>query len=218
MNTQVVAGLIFPVARAGNDQALLAGVTTATLNGSGSYDLDGTITTYLWTQVSGPAAGITSPSTVSTGITGLTDSNTYVFRLTVTDNDTQQHSDDITVSVDVFIPSLLQIDGTEPSVIGTGTMSFTGGAPFEVLSLKFELFNTQPGDSLDFSGTQVGVLDDAHPLRVGSITLDSAGNKTVNYDGDGTPIYQCVVKITLRTPFSPLPPNKTILLNFAFTA
>jgi len=75
-----------PVAKAGANQSINLPVTQVKVNGSGSYDLSGTITSYSWQQLSGPApATIVNPNVDSTLITGL-DSGTYVFQLTVTDN------------------------------------------------------------------------------------------------------------------------------------
>jgi hypothetical protein len=69
-----------PVANAGNNQAIILPTSTVTLNGSES---GGTITSYQWTQVSGPnTASITSPATVSTSVSGLIQ-GTYVFALSL---------------------------------------------------------------------------------------------------------------------------------------
>lgn len=97
--TYETPGNIPPVADAGTDQTIQLPTDQVTVNGSGSSDADGTITTYAWTKISGPATfTITSPSSVSTTITGLVE-GTYVFRLTVTDNDTDTDTDDITITV-----------------------------------------------------------------------------------------------------------------------
>ena len=75
-----------PIANAGNNQTVTLPTNTASIDGSMSYDPDGTITDYAWVKVSGPNGdAITSPSSAVTGITGLTQ-GTYVYRLTVTDN------------------------------------------------------------------------------------------------------------------------------------
>lgn len=75
-----------PVAIAGANQAINLPVTQVFVNGSASYDPDGTIAAYSWQQLSGPApATITNPNADSTSITGL-DSGAYIFQLTVTDN------------------------------------------------------------------------------------------------------------------------------------
>jgi hypothetical protein len=87
-----------PVANAGTDKAITLPVNTVTLNGSGT-DADGTITTYTWTKVSGPAGGnIQTPAANNTNVTGL-NAGTYVFRLTVTDNDGATGTDNVTVVV-----------------------------------------------------------------------------------------------------------------------
>ena len=83
---QVVAGNIPPVADAGADQSLTVPTSMTTIDGSGSYDPDGVITTYVWTRTLG-SGNITSPNTPITGITGLT-SGTSTFCLTVIDNGT----------------------------------------------------------------------------------------------------------------------------------
>ncbi|HLA60210.1 MAG TPA: PKD domain-containing protein, partial [Puia sp.] len=88
-----------PVANAGNNQTITAPVNSAVLNGSSSFDPDGTITAYSWRQVSGPsastiAAAKTSSATVSKLMVGQ-----YVFELTVTDNNGTTNSDQITITV-----------------------------------------------------------------------------------------------------------------------
>lgn len=74
-----------PVANAGADITITLPVSSISLSGSGT-DPDGSITSYLWTKISGPAAGtITSASSASTSVTGLVQ-GTYRFELRVTDN------------------------------------------------------------------------------------------------------------------------------------
>lgn len=72
-----------PVANAGVDQTITLPTNSTTLDGSASMD-DGTITTYTWTQVSGPTA-INPNDVVNPTITGLLE-GTYMFQLVVTDN------------------------------------------------------------------------------------------------------------------------------------
>src|SRR5690606_8077455 len=78
------AANIDPTANAGTDITIQLPVNTVTLNGSGD-DTDGTIVAYSWRKISGGAATITSQTTASTTVTGLTQ-GTYRFELTVTDN------------------------------------------------------------------------------------------------------------------------------------
>jgi gliding motility-associated-like protein len=75
---------IFPVASAGADRIIKLPLTSVSLIGSGT-DEDGQITGYLWTQVAGASAVISSPNTATTLVSGLAEGD-YTFRLTVTDN------------------------------------------------------------------------------------------------------------------------------------
>ena len=89
-----------PIALAGNDIILQLPANTTLLNGANSYDADGIISSYTWTQVGGTAQGvnITSPSNSSTSVS-FTNAGTYTFRLKVTDNTGVFSTDDIIVTV-----------------------------------------------------------------------------------------------------------------------
>ena len=74
------AANIPPVADAGLDQTITLPVNIVTLSGSGS-DADGTIATYNWTKISGPAIyTIVNPGSAATDITGLVQ-GVYQFQL-----------------------------------------------------------------------------------------------------------------------------------------
>ncbi|WP_462248495.1 PKD domain-containing protein [Ferruginibacter sp.] len=76
---------IAPTANAGTDQTITLPVNTANLSGSGN-DPDGTIASYLWTKISGPAGGpIANPALASTSVSGLLQ-GIYRYELRVTDN------------------------------------------------------------------------------------------------------------------------------------
>ncbi|MEP6555000.1 MAG: hypothetical protein ABJB11_15725, partial [Ferruginibacter sp.] len=88
-----------PVSNAGNDKIVTLPVANSTtLNGSGS-DADGTVTSYLWSRISGPAGGnITSPTSTNTTITGLLEGN-YYYQLKVTDNKGATTNDTVFIKV-----------------------------------------------------------------------------------------------------------------------
>jgi len=89
---------IAPVAQAGSDQTITFPTNTISLNGNG-VDSDGTISTYLWTKIAGPATGtITDASSALTTVKGLIPGN-YIFQLTVTDNKGAKGTDSIYVTV-----------------------------------------------------------------------------------------------------------------------
>ena len=92
-----------PVANAGSNQTIILPVNNVTVSGSGT-DADGTITTYLWSYVSGPASyNITSPSQVQTAITGLLQ-GVYIFQFTITDNSGATATSNITITVNAAPP------------------------------------------------------------------------------------------------------------------
>jgi len=86
-----------PVANAGPDKTVTLPTNSVILNGSGT-DSDGSIASYLWTQVSGGAAALTNANTANLTTSGL-QAGSYVFKLTVTDNQGAQGSDDAAVTV-----------------------------------------------------------------------------------------------------------------------
>ncbi len=95
-----------PVARAGADITITLPVATATLNGSGT-DSDGSIVSYAWTKISGPATGtILASLSATTGLAALVQ-GTYKYELKVTDNNGGVGRDTVQVTVNplaVVIP------------------------------------------------------------------------------------------------------------------
>jgi hypothetical protein len=87
-----------PVARPGDNVSVQLPVNTVTLDGSTSSDPDGTVKSYLWELQSGPEAKIENPADSKTNIS-LSAEGTYVFKLTVTDDDGATSSATVTVTV-----------------------------------------------------------------------------------------------------------------------
>lgn len=119
-----------PTANAGGSQSITLPTNSVTLSGSGS-DTDGTISSYLWTKISGPAFGtITSPTSASTTVTGLTTAGTYVYRLTVTDNEGATGFNDASITVSAAGNSSptanAGADQTLAAGATTGTLSGSG--------------------------------------------------------------------------------------------
>jgi hypothetical protein len=90
-----------PVADAGSDQTVSEGAA-AVLDGSGSYDPDGTIVSYLWSQIGGVTVSLSDSSAVQPSFTapavGST-SEVLTFQLTVTDDAGQSSTDICVVTV-----------------------------------------------------------------------------------------------------------------------
>jgi beta-glucosidase len=87
-----------PTANAGADKSITLPTNSVLINGSGS-DSDGTISSYAWTQVSGPStATLSGANTANLNASALV-AGTYVFRLAVTDNGGLTGNDNVTVVV-----------------------------------------------------------------------------------------------------------------------
>ena len=83
---QVNPANVIPVANISGVANITLPVSTVALNGTGSTDADGTIVSYAWTKVSGPATyTMVSPTGSTTAVNSLV-AGTYTFQLIVTDN------------------------------------------------------------------------------------------------------------------------------------
>jgi hypothetical protein len=165
-----------PTANAGLNQNITLPTSTATLTGSGT-DADGTISSYAWTKVSGPAGGtITSASSASTTVTSLTQ-GIYKFELKVTDNNAAIGRD--TVQVNVNASNLL------PTANAGADQTIT--LPISAVSLN--------GTGTDSDGTiSAYAWTKISGPSAGSITSPSAAYTTVTGLIQGT--YQFELKVT----------------------
>jgi Domain of unknown function (DUF4082)/Bacterial Ig-like domain/Bacterial Ig domain/Secretion system C-terminal sorting domain len=109
-----------PVANAGPNQNITLPTSTVTLNGSGST---GTITSYAWTQVSGPnTATITSPAAVSTTVTGLIQGS-YVFKLTLNGGVSQAQ---VTITVSSVPPPTANAGANQSITLPASSVTLNG--------------------------------------------------------------------------------------------
>src|SRR5450432_3949624 len=94
----VNAANIPPTANAGTDQLITLPTSTVSLSGSGA-DVDGSISSYNWTKISGPASGtITGATSATTTVTALVQ-GVYLFELKATDNNGATGKDTMKVTV-----------------------------------------------------------------------------------------------------------------------
>jgi hypothetical protein len=182
------AGNQAPTANAGADQSITEPASSVTLTGSGT-DADGTIASYAWTKLSGGAATITSPSSASTSVTGLTQGS-YTFRLTVTDNSGATATDDVVVTVNASVPtgSSLHIEAENWSAMSgvlTEACSDAGGTK--------DVGWIDNGDWMDYainpttSGTYTLKLRIASPYSTASLQVKNGATvlATVNLPSTG---------------------------------
>jgi Secretion system C-terminal sorting domain/PKD domain len=168
-----------PVADAGTNETVTLPFTDITLNGGGSYDADGTITTYSWVQVSGNG-GVTiqGSSEVQPAIYGLTP-GVYVFQLTVTDNYGATGSASVTITVDsAAVQAPVANAGTDTSIaLPANSVELNGSG------------STDPnGEALTYQWSQVS--------GPGTATLGSSGNVTTTASQLQTGLYVFQLKVT----------------------
>ena len=88
-----------PVANAGNNLTITAPASSISLNGNSSFDPDGTLSGYSWSQISGPSTATITEATTATPTVSLLVVGQYVFELTVTDNNGATDKNQVTVMV-----------------------------------------------------------------------------------------------------------------------
>ncbi|TLX77471.1 T9SS type A sorting domain-containing protein [Labilibacter sediminis] len=126
-----------PMANADDDKTITLPANNVVLIGSGS-DSDGSITSYLWSQISGPASAVLNNDNTNS----LTASNliegTYVFELVVTDNDGSTGSDQVNVFVEPEPATPLDqyffSDGTDNTFYDQGICTISGSSILEMTS------------------------------------------------------------------------------------
>ncbi len=123
-----------PVANAGADQSVASGATV-TLDGSASSDADGSIVSYLWEQTSGSAVTLTGAATsVATFVVPeVTETSSWGFSLTVTDDEDAVDTDEVTITVSISAAMTIleargQALGTLVTITGlVNSVNFSGG-------------------------------------------------------------------------------------------
>jgi len=90
---------VAPTADAGEDQSVEE-QTMVELLGAG-VDSDGSVSSYLWTQISGVTASVTNSTMATASFTAPTTTEELIleFDLTVTDNDSDSHTDRVVITV-----------------------------------------------------------------------------------------------------------------------
>lgn len=112
-----------PIAKAGPD---LNSFPTATviIDGSGSSDAGGSISTYAWTKTSGANCTLSNTNTSKLTVSNIT-TGSYTFKLTVTDNAGATHSDEMSLTVaDLIKTAVGTISQVYNDTVISGTATF----------------------------------------------------------------------------------------------
>ncbi|HMO05471.1 MAG TPA: CotH kinase family protein [Kiritimatiellia bacterium] len=196
-----------PVANAGTNQTLLLEGGTVSLVGTNSSDADGSIVSYLWSQIAGPAVVMTNEasSIASVAIPAQASNTVYRFALVVTDNHGASATG--TVTVTQSSPQLLKsydvvyFRGT-PNNWGTSAMALVSNYTWETevafgstATERFK-FDASGNWSINFGDNNNDGIADASGANI-AIT-QGAGNYRIRFN-DQTRRYW-VTKIIANQP------------------
>jgi hypothetical protein len=123
--TVVVSSSVPPVANAGADKSIILPTSSTTLNGSGTASSG--IKAYTWSQVSGPGTATFSSKTVAVPTVSALVSGTYVFALTITDNnDVVSLADQVNVVVSASVPPVANAGADKSITLPTSSTTLNG--------------------------------------------------------------------------------------------
>jgi len=146
-----------PVANAGENQAVSPN-DLVTLDASASYDPDGNIVAYEWTQISGQAVNLSDEESITTTFFAPEIGGDLVFRLSVYDNEFNEAQDEITISV---VSGIAIQDIQCPSDLSQGTYCYeTSMAGQDILTygvVTHVVPQSNTGSAGNFFMQQIGV-------------------------------------------------------------
>ncbi|OQA84186.1 MAG: Serine/threonine-protein kinase PknD [bacterium ADurb.Bin236] len=197
-----------PIADAGPDQILIQPGGLVTLDGSGSYDPDGSPITYAWSQLSGPAATLSNLTSVSPTFTPAVCGD-YIFQLIV--NDGLVNGDPDTVLIDV---NCVPIANAGPDMTNaSGNPKMTGW----LISLDGSASSDADGDTLSYQWTQI-----AGPATV-SLSNPNSAVATFKSNVPGMFTFQLIVSdnlinsapdtVSVELEAGPNPPHPVFINN-----
>ncbi|MBE9580321.1 MAG: tandem-95 repeat protein [Proteobacteria bacterium] len=199
-----------PTADAGDEQSVDEG-DTVTLDGSGSFDPDGTIS-YSWSQQAGPTTTLSDASAVRPSFTAPDveeDGATLSFQLTVTDNGGLESTATCIVYVSWVddSPALtsLSISGSS-SVAENSTSNYTATATFSDGSTQTVTASADWSEESSYAG-----ISGSGVLSASEVTGDETVTITASYTSSGvTKTDQKLVTIT-DVPESNLPSSTPVI-------
>ena len=160
-----------PTVDAGQDQTLMLPENTITFTANAT-DPDGTISTYLWEQLAGPAASLGETGNAALVVTELKEGN-YVFQVTVTDNRGGVAKDQVQLRVEPAANMAPSVNaGADVSInlpTDATTLSATASDPDgQVLNY---LWKKVTGPAVSMSNTETAVLALSNLVK-GSYTFE----------------------------------------------
>jgi hypothetical protein len=172
-DTMEVVVNIPPVSAAGSDVERTLPQNSVVMNGSGSSDADGSITSYQWTRLSGPLQySISSATAVSPTISNLV-KGVYEFQLQVTDNRGATGIDVVRITVYGMpnVAPVAQAGSDQNIVLPTSSTSLNGTASSDA-----------DGSIVTYQWSQVSGPNTANIVSPGSATTTVSGLVEGSYE------------------------------------
>jgi hypothetical protein len=171
-----------PVANAGPDKLVKLPSTGVTIVGGGT-DADGTIASYLWTKISGPALTLLNANSSRLKVENLV-SGTAVFRLRVTDNSGATAEDDVTVKFNYPPVAIAGVDKVVTLNAGT-VVTFAGRGTDADGTIQSYTWSKVSGPAVTLTGNETATLT-ASDLQGGTYefkltVIDNMGSPAVDY-------------------------------------
>ncbi|TKF05122.1 glycosyl hydrolase family 18 protein [Vibrio kanaloae] len=189
-----------PTAAAGADQSV-EGPASVSLDGSASKDSDGTIASYVWSQVSGTAVTLANGNTAVANfdVVEVTQQETLTFSLTVTDNEGATSTDTVVVTVN---PKDTGPVNTAPVAVVTAQAKANAG---DVVVVDASASSDADQDTLAFTwDVPAGINATVQGALVSFVAAEYTQDTTLNFsvtvsDGTETSVAATSVKILKKT-------------------
>lgn len=189
-----------PTAAAGADQSV-EGPASVSLDGSASKDSDGTIASYVWSQVSGTAVTLANGNTAVANfdVIEVTQQETLTFSLTVTDNEGATSTDTVVVTVN---PKDTGPVNTAPVAVVTAQAKANAG---DVVVVDASASSDADQDTLAFTwDVPAGINATVQGALVSFVAAEYTQDTTLNFsvtvsDGTETSVAATSVKVLKNT-------------------
>lgn len=193
-----------PAAKAGADVSITLPQNSVTLSAAGSTDPDGTIASYNWSKISGPASFTINNAAAASPVVSNLASGTYAIQLTVTDNSSAIARDTMVITVNAAANQLPVANaGADQTItLPANTASLSGASSSDADgSIAAYQWSQVAGPSAGTLSNAASVTATASNLVAGTYSFEL----TVRDNGGAT------AKDTVRVIVNPAPGSTRLL-------
>lgn len=195
---------VAPVAEAGADETISLPLDNVNLDGSASYDPDGSINTYSWSYLSGPESFvIAAPQSSKTSVSGLV-AGTYTFKFKIKDNDGALDADTVIV---VVRQAELPPPPPNKEPVATAGQDQTITLPVNEVTVDGSLSNDEDGTLTNYSWLKISgpsqfniVSPSYHITKIENLVEGTYAFRLQVKDNDGALGFDTIIVKVLRAP------------------